>query len=54
MVKVVVGSEVYYAKTWERTAGGVRLFTVASPQACRSVTIYTEEKIVIYEGIDAN
>ena len=53
MVKVVVGNVEYHAKTWERTAGGVRLFTVASPP-CRSVTIYTEEKIVIYEGIDAN
>lgn len=53
MIKVVVGNVEYYAKTWEPTAGGIRLYTVGSPP-CRRVTIYTEEKIVIYEGIDAN
>jgi hypothetical protein len=51
MVKVIVGDKLYYAKTWNLFPGGINIYNVVAPEACKRLVIVTNETIAIYEGL---
>jgi hypothetical protein len=51
MVKVIVGNKTYYTKSWDRWDGGINLYNVVAPQACKKIVIVTNETITVYEGL---